>query len=286
MVSREWFERIDAARPGEVISPEAPDVTAADVDRVRERIAAWDRKIGAAVRQGDVPAGLAERLVASLAMAREGDAIGTAIEQGPLQVESSETVLPVAPATSSSRRTIIRSGALLVVGTAVAASVLFLMGWFDPKRPAPSPTQLLEHAIAFYQYDARDEGRKTLDSAPRDLPPSDDVILPPTPTWRQVSWEEIADSTVVAYDLDDPSAAIRATLYATAAPVDGSLGTAPPAEPMQTQGRAAGAWQVNQVVYVLVVEGNAEDYRRALQRPGGLLARARVGAAVLAYAPG
>lgn len=50
-------------------------------------------------------------------------------------------------------------------------------------------------------------------------------------------------------------------------PLGFTLPTAPPVQPMFTQGRCVAAWTSDGLVYVLVLDGGENDYKRAIQNP-------------------
>jgi len=85
--------------------------------------------------------------------------------------------------------------------------------------------------------------------------------------WRHV--ENFPSGLAVAYDL--PPLGGRATLYVFQGNIPG-LPSMPPESPWPgTSGKSAAAWQAGDLVYVLVVEGDAGVYSRYLDQSHGPL---------------
>jgi hypothetical protein len=88
-------------------------------------------------------------------------------------------------------------------------------------------------------------------------------------TWRDVN--DLFGRSGVAFDLIGRKGR-RATLYVVPlvgprrAPVLAVAATQPPQNPYTTGGFASGAWQSNDCLYVLVVAGDADDYRELLKK--------------------
>jgi hypothetical protein len=154
---------------------------------------------------------------------------------------------------------------------AAAAAAVFVAVRF---WPGPSPTisrdRLLDSALRCFNDDMTVAAGRPLAEAPEHLPPSEDVVLPSRSRWR---WLEsgVENADTVAYDLAPMPNGGRATLYALKANVRGLPDFPPPDPALSTQGTCAAAWQVGDVVYVLVVEGDPRTYRRLLKQDGGTL---------------
>jgi hypothetical protein len=104
--------------------------------------------------------------------------------------------------------------------------------------------------------------------APSDYPLGHDVLEMPEARWRWV--EGFLGGRAVAYDLSG-SGGSRATLYVARRIVE-QLPSLPPEVPRSmTAGCSAAAWQQEAVLYVLVVDGNAQVYRSFLDRSRGPL---------------
>lgn len=96
---------------------------------------------------------------------------------------------------------------------------------------------------------------------PRDIVKLDGV------RWRHV--DEFLGDPAVAYDL--PTIHGRATLYVVQRTVTGLPSMPPPSPRSSTGGRLAAAWQAGNMLYVLVVDGDARMYSSYLDQSHGPL---------------
>lgn len=277
MSPRDLLTALDAHHPGESLAddPALVDVARAlendaAARRLRERVERADRRIGAAMQAVDVPAGLAERLLAGLP-AMECETKPVASDSA--AADASADAVQIASRSGSGRRW--RRRAFLAGGVAAIAGAVMLAIHFWPKPLEPwSADEVLDAAIALYTRDVRTAGRP-LAERPGDLPPSDELVnLPQNTLWRRIE-DALAGSDAVAYDIELFPGGSRGTLYAFSplAEVTG-LPDAPPQVPATptTQGVCAAAWKHRGVIYVLVVEGGPREYKQFLRNRDATLA--------------
>lgn len=209
-----------------------------------------DARIKLAFQDVPVPQGVAERVLAQL---------GTDVPR-PL----APSVPSPAPRRISRRALLVAAGAMSVAAVLLVAVVLHL------RSPRPeTPFSIVEGAVQFFDSDADQHGALLADSpAPADYPLSRDLRRLRGIRWRWV--EGFVGDVAVAYDLPGPGG-IRATLYVARRSVAG-LSPFPPTVPSySTAGKSAGAWQVGDTLYVLVVEGDTRAYRDYLNDSSGPL---------------
>jgi hypothetical protein len=265
MSDRDLLAALDAFPSGASISddPALADVARrlevdAEARRLRERVEQSDRRLNSALHAVEPPTGLADRLLARLAAT---------------EVTPSSAQTPRVPTKSATlRRRLFLAGGL----AALAAAVLVAIGlWPEPPEPWTAD-QVLEAAIALYTRDAPGGGRP-LAEAPSNRPPSRDLVpLPENTRWRRVD-DALADSDVVMYDIELPGG-LRGSLavFSPRVAVTG-LPDRPPSQPATptTQGVCVAAWEVGDLVYVLVVEGGPREYRRFLKDPSNVIVAQR-----------
>jgi hypothetical protein len=269
MTDRDLLTALDAHRPGESLAddPALGDVarrleTDVDARRLRDRIAAADRRIASAMQVVEPPAGMADRLLARLAET------GTQAASND-RLHTSPAVVPANAPPRWRRRAFLASG----LAAAAAAVLIAIQLWPKPAEPWTAE-QVLDAAIGLYTSDSRTDSRP-LAERPSDLPPSDDLIaLPSNARWRRIG-DGLPFGDAVAYDIELFQGGPRGTLYAVSpsAPVAG-LPDVPPMTPATptTQGVCAAAWEHRGIVYVLVVEGGPREYRQFLKNRGGVIA--------------
>ena len=102
---------------------------------------------------------------------------------------------------------------------------------------------------------------------PGDFPISPDIARFTKVRWRKV--ESFLEGGAVAYDL--PSRGGRATLYVTNCTIAGLPPFPPPLPSLSTGGNSAAAWQSDGLLYVLVVQGDAQTYADYLDHSHGPL---------------
>jgi len=149
-----------------------------------------------------------------------------------------------------------------------AAAVLLAAVWIQTHRPRhESPSSVLEEAMDFFDKDNQPVGELVSSVAPPARYPLSRDIVP----LQGIRWRHLASflgDPAVAYDL--PTIGGRATLYVVERSVT-DLPSIPPSSPLSTGGKSAAAWQAGNMLYVLVVEGNAGMYSSYLDQSHGPL---------------
>jgi hypothetical protein len=192
-----------------------------------------DIRLTQAFRDVAVPEGLAERLLAGLAVKRP-----------------------------RSRRWLLVGGGLL----AVAASLLLAVWLGGPRNECYSKECAIDQAIqAFGAGFTQPSHLLTNQSAPTAYPLSPWVRQFPGTRWRHV--DDFLGCSGVVYELSGPGGT-RAALFVVARDDVNGVGTAPAFQlPRSTGGFCASAWQEDGLLYVLVVEGDRSSYGRYLNPP-------------------
>ena len=231
-----------------------------------ERLQRADAAIKAAFADVPLPADLAERVLRRLSETaiQSADPIKVTLEPGP----EPPALLPLATVAPQpnfiSRRLMIAGFAAVAASAAVAVAI-----WLDHHRaPALTPGQVIETAMDFFARDNASPGEQVSRVAPpSDLPISPDIARFTDVRWRRV--ESFAEGEAVAYDL--PSRSGKATLYVSKCTVAGLPPYPPPQPTLSTGGNSAAAWQSGGLLYVLVVQGDAQNYADYLDRSQGPL---------------
>lgn len=210
----------------------------------QHRLDRLDAVLRDVIRDVPVPEGLHERIVARLSF--------TVVKEE-----------PAAQRRSSRRRWMVSAASV------VAASVL--VGAFFGLRPARGlgEAEILDAAVAMFDATPPDAGQWLAGNVPESLkafPLGNEVARRPNTRWREI--EGLLGLRGVAYGMSGWDG-VRATLYVVQCDDDApELGPVPPTEPPRTTGgRAAAAWRSDGLLYVLVVEGDADAYRGFLN-PG------------------
>lgn len=250
---------------------------------IYRRVQKLDASIESAIARVPVPTGLENRLLAALAAARAAETtasavVGPAVERSDAvraAIESSEPVsddaaartieLPVRRRTS--RRVWVASG----LATAAALLVAY---WFWPANEYTH-----EGVLAFGQdYFSNDKARGTGVEVEVKAPPagyrlSRFVNARANPEWRRI--EHFLGRSGVAYDLKVAGA--EATLYVVkvagtpkSARILPGAGQAPLRQPASSGVRPTDAWVENGFLYVLVVDGNEQDYQQFISSGGAV----------------
>jgi hypothetical protein len=153
-----------------------------------------------------------------------------------------------------------------------AAGVLLAAVWIETRQPHETPSSVLAKAMDFFDEDDQPLGELVSQKAPpTQYLLSRDIAAPmPDVRWRYV--KSFLGGPAVAYDLPDLRAnGGRVTLYVAQRNVPG-LPSIPPAMPsFSTGGKSAAAWQTNNLLYVLVVQGDAQTYSSYLDQSHGPL---------------
>jgi hypothetical protein len=255
-IDRRTLEQIETCRPG------SDDLQLPEVSEARARIDAdsavhalyaksqrFDSTISRAMHDVAVPDGLADRLLARLAMGR---AAALAASEGPSTVENA-VVTPLSCDVSPAVGGWSRRGLLAIVSTVAATVVVgvyvarYLQSDADASVESLADTWLAE-------LDANWVG---MDQAPRNY------VVPAAITAEATGWQRIHSLgrfLGVAYRLESPRAG-AARLFVVRLAKSG-LPSSPPVKPQWTTGgRSIGYWQSGELTFVLVVEGNEDNYR-------------------------
>jgi hypothetical protein len=243
------WEAMEACRPGsdDLNDPgmaQLADAMATDAglrDRY-QRLQGMDAKIRDAFCDVAAPARLADRLLARIAaVPREAPAAMPAV---------------VEPRRVSRRRLVAIAAALATTAALVPALLTF------NRQPATTASSVVERATQFFAADSHSTGYWVGETpSPADYPSSRDLLRAGRINWRWVHGFLGADA--VAYDLP-AGGGQRATLYAARRSVTGLPMMAPRSPTFTTAGYSAAAWQDGDMLYVLVVEGDARTYQDCL----------------------
>jgi AcrR family transcriptional regulator len=198
---------------------------------------ALDACLTKAFRDVAVPEGLAERLLAGLAVERPRP---------------------------RSRRWLLLAG-----GLAATAAAIVLAVWLGGGRADSISGEVARNeAIRLFEAGLGQPGSALAASAPAAYPLSSYVQLPPGTTWRRLS--DFLRCSCVVYDLPGRPGA-RAALYVIACDNAVGLGQSPASAKdafLSASSRCcASVWQENGLLYVLVVEGDQSNYERYLNLP-------------------
>ena len=271
---REILEAMESYRAcnGDLNDPQFVELAAALGEngelRARfERLQQADTAIKAAFADVPVPADLAGRVLRRLGVEtaiQSAEPIQSAAESAP----DSSALPPFEHAMPQpkriTRRRLMAGFAAVAASAAVAAAV-----WLHNHRsPALSPGQAIETAMDFFRQDNGPQG----ELASRVAPPGEFPISPDIARFTDVRWrrvERFADGQAVAYDL--PSRHGKATLYVANCTAAGLPPFPPPLPTLSTGGNSAAAWQSGGLLYVLVVQGDAQTYADYLDRSQGPL---------------
>jgi hypothetical protein len=199
---------------------------------------AVDACLTKAIRDVAVPEGLAERLLAGLAVERPR---------------------------RRSRRWVLLAG-----GLAATAATMLLAVWLGGYNALPpvSAESAREEAIQLFGAAANQPGCLLANgNAPAGFPFSSYVLSVPGTKWRCLNNFFLGRSGAV-YDLLGPAGA-RAALYVVACNNPVGLGQSPESsrDVIMTSGCCASAWQEGGLLYVLVVQGDRSNYEQYLKLP-------------------
>ncbi len=270
------WEAMESCRNGsdDLSDPQFADLAArlAEDPELRvqfQRLQAADGAIRAAFADVPIPAGLADRVSRRLAEAAP-TAILESLAVPPVTVPVATTLdspTPLrGPTTRFSRRR------LLLGFTALSAAAVLLAAVFVQTHPPrhDTPDTVLDEAMDFFGMENQPGGELvSLVSPPAEYPLGHDIDRSQAIRWRRV--EKFLGGPAVAYDFDLRVIGGRATLYVLDRNVPG-LRPYPPDRPRSsTAGKSAAAWQAGNMLYVLVVEGDAGMYSRCLDHSRGPL---------------
>lgn len=263
------LEAIEACRPGSEDLSNAELAALADgmasdpqLRTVYDKLKQTDVVLGEAFHDVPVPDGLANRIVDRLASARQ-----TLVPPvDPAATEASAAELPSAVAKCGGllpRRWALGAGGLAVAGSVLAAFVI----WGGSEEPLTGGS-VERAAVELFDEEGNPPPGGTAIVAKwrhQSCSISPAIIQPPNARWRPVAF---LGRRGVAYDLTAPGRP-RATLYVIKRAVP-NLGVFPPFRPpFNSQNRCAAAWQSDDLLYVLVVDGPEETYRGVLSTSRG-----------------
>jgi hypothetical protein len=222
-----------------------------------EQIQRLDTSLSAAFRDVPVPEGLAGRILTRLAASKS--------TPSPLPELSNLTSPPAGDAVAAVLRPpqrVSRRWLLVAAGSLSAAAVLALVLTRGVETPEYTKSGALEEATAMFLRQNSMDGTPIGDQMPpAGFPLSNEIrdeLRTPQVRWRNV--EGLLDRDGVAYDLVGHNGA-RATLYVLRQTVAG-LPSEPPITPqLPTGGCSAAAWKEGDLVYILVVAGDARAYQ-------------------------
>lgn len=226
-----------------------------------QRLQAADKAITAVFADVPVPVGLANRISQRLA-GKVTAAVADSASPTPLREQAKRF---------SRRR-------LFAGFTALSAAVILLgLVWIEthPSRH-DTPDKVLDEALDFFGRDNQFGGDNqpfgelvSRVAPPAGYPLSRDIRrdIVPDVRWRYV--EKFLGGRAMAYDL--PTGGGRATLYVLERNVPGLPAFPPDGPSLSTGGKSAAAWQAGNLLYVLVVEGDAGTYSGYLDQAHGPL---------------
>ncbi len=255
-------EMIDACRPesADLALPELAEARAelerdAVLRRQARRAEQFDRTVAAAMQDVAVPAGLQDRLMAALAAGAPRDV--------------ATPVVTVADNGRKSRWRIPAYTGIVLLGTAAVLLLSLTMRWFDTGDDW-QPRAIADAAVLHFpnEFDPREQRLWTNAKAPSASHPLSRHLSqgsnPPQCVVRNV-----AGCSGVAYLLQGRTGALGTLLVLTPRATLSSFPSSPPKSPqVDTAGCAAASWRENNRLYVLVVAGNAADYKSFLRQPG------------------
>ena len=262
---------IEAARPGrsDLDLPELQQVAQRIADEpetaaLYQSIQDADMRMVDAFAQVDVPAGLQDRLLASLtAMSETAE---------PELSEEAATQAPITSPVALKDPAVVggRSSRRMLTGVGLTAACLMLlvvagMIYQWASTPALDVDQIVASTLQL-----RDEvdaaWNDELQAAPASHPVSSRMQMSP------ISWTSTAgfgDQRAVAYRFESRAAAATLFVFQGVKTAD-NLPAAPPTRPQHASGAAVGTWVADDLLYVLVVDGTARDYQRFVRTAPGL----------------
>jgi hypothetical protein len=267
---RDIDEAMEVCRPGsdDISDPAIAFLSAElaahpELDERYEQIQRLDGKLAAAFGQVSLPAGLADRIMARLALARLEETSPDEVEatiSATTDAVDSPPDKPAAPARASRRWLLATAGTLLA-----AASVLVIVLVSSSGPGAMTRESVIQEAVA--QFDRSGAARQANDvkTAPKNYPFSAELASSNTISWRWVSGFLGRDG--VAYDMASPDGT-KATLYVIRGTAPGMPETVntKPDRSAATDQHSVSAWQSNGLVYVLVVDGGPGKFQRFLNQ--------------------
>jgi hypothetical protein len=255
-IDRRTLEQIEACRPGsdDLQLPEVSDAGAGidtdpSVHALYAKSQRYDTAVSRAMHEVAVPDGLADRLLARLATGRSA---ALAASANALTTEDASEVAP--PPCDASRAVGWSRRRLLTLVSTIAATVVVgvSVARYLQSEPDTSVESLADMWLA-----ELDANWVAMNQAPRNY------VVPAAITAEATGWQRIPSvnrSLGVVYRLENPQAAIARLFVVRLAKA--GLPSSPPVKPQWTTGgRSIGYWQTGELTFVLVVEGNEDDYR-------------------------
>lgn len=268
MIERRILEALDACRPesDDLHAADHPELTEAaalvdddaSVQEALARIQHFDQQIGRAMDDVDLPAGLAARMKARLA----------ASSPAPDEADSANCEVPATVSVSQPVETNRRRWLWATV-SAVAASLAVAVGIWQfgiPRDVALSREQFRILSQEFHTLAQDSSAWQTdLTQAPAGLPFPQNALMARVKGFKTFA----KDRHAVAYDVSYQNRRATVIVYSGTAP---GLQLVPPRNPsFNSQGVCIGLWQRNGLLFALVVEGSASNYRQFLQSNQGTL---------------
>ncbi len=223
----------------------------------------------AALHEVPVPAGLAERLLAHLAIAEEQQSSEPSLELLPGKQKSSPPE-PMLPTIGPASRRWTRRALLSMGGLATAAGIALAISHFNREPVEVTTEELLQASREVFEADAAPSG-KGLDevAAPDAYPVGRFVVAGKGTRWHRIA--SLLGRNGVAYELtaaDGSRAALYVVRLAGSPQVQVRSNRPPP--PQTTGGCSCGAWATENLLYVLVAAGNEAKYQGFLRQAGPL----------------
>ena len=246
-------EQIDAVRPdsddlslpGLAALAQAADTDRAVADEL-DRSQRFDRTVASALHDVPVPQDLLDRLLAKAAAA------------APVPAVAAEPASLSQPHFRVTRRAVL---ALVSLAAAALLAAGIGMYWPRPGRDV-SQAELSEAALAWYDQIPVAEGWTAVADQARfraQIPAS--VVRTPS-RWRQLQTEH---GPAVVYDLAAPGRP-RALLFAVRTPDEFAVAPVPFSVVTATRGKAIGAWQSGNMLYVLVIDRDRQRLEDHIRR--------------------
>ena len=247
------LEGIEAARPG------SDDVGLPELSHVAEAIAAdeqleqrylqvqqSDASLAKVFQEVDAPVGLQDRLLAAL-------------ESQDSKASAASEVLPK-PSTKKHTSVVPDRGSRRwLMASSIAASLLIALGlgFYFLYEPAPATEAQVEGVAQLLHAELPFDGWKSPSAQPGSRPACDQM----QPEAQLVGWlpvEGLGDQHAIAYRYQRHD--VTATLFVfRPRSVDPSLPTAP-LQPATSSGVTVGVWRDGDLVYALIIDGNATQY--------------------------
>lgn len=212
-----------------------------------------DRVVGAAMHDVSVPAGLAERILAAAASIDETQLMASTEQAIAAEAGTNALIVPQPPGQGVSRQS--RRQWWQWAGGIAALLVLAVTGWNLWLRPPAKVSRAKLEVIAQSWFDAavkKRSGRWEQPSVKPPIPfPGQSVSL------RLHSWQRLAaveEPTLVAFDLAGLRYGGSVFLFAARTNKKYEVASVPFTRLNATRGLEIGAWQQEDLIYVLVVD--------------------------------